>query len=30
SDLISMELLQKGEPLPPAEPWRSMPNTGTW
>ena len=29
-DLISIELLQKGEPLPPAEPWRSMPNTGTW
>lgn len=29
-DLISVELLQKGEPLPPAEPWASMPNTGTW
>jgi len=29
-DLISIELLQKGEPLPPAEPWASMPNTGTW
>lgn len=29
-DLISVELLQKGEPLAPAEPWASMPNTGTW
>lgn len=29
-DLISVELLQAGEPLPPAEPWASMPNTGTW
>ena len=29
-DLISVELLQKGDPLPPAEPWSSMPNTGTW
>ena len=29
-DLISIELLQKGEPLPPAEPWLSMPNTGSW
>lgn len=29
-DQISVELLQKGEPLPPAEPWASMPNTGTW
>jgi len=29
-DLISIELLQKGAPLPPAEPWASMPNTGTW
>lgn len=29
-DLISIELLQKGDPLPPAEPWVSMPNTGTW
>lgn len=28
-DGISIELLQKGD-LPPAEPWRSMPNTGTW
>ena len=29
-DGISIELLQKGEALPPAEPWRSMGNTGTW
>jgi lactoylglutathione lyase len=29
-DNISIELLQKGEPLPPAEPWKSMPNTGVW
>ncbi|MGH8145182.1 MAG: VOC family protein [Rhodanobacteraceae bacterium] len=29
-DLISIELLQKGDPLPPAEPWQSMPNTGVW
>ncbi|ADZ70408.1 Glyoxalase family protein [Polymorphum gilvum SL003B-26A1] len=29
-DNISIELLQKGEPLAPAEPWASMPNTGTW
>ena len=29
-DLISVELLQKGDPLPPAEPWASMPNTGEW
>ncbi|MBY0560504.1 VOC family protein [Hyphomicrobium sp.] len=29
-DLVSIELLQKGAPLPPAEPWVSMPNTGTW
>ncbi|MEN3165643.1 VOC family protein [Tistrella mobilis] len=29
-DLISVELLQKGEPLPKAEPWASMPNTGVW
>ena len=27
-DNISVELLQKGERLPPAEPWASMPNTG--
>jgi lactoylglutathione lyase len=29
-DGISIELLQKGEALPPAEPWASMPNTGKW
>ncbi len=29
-DRVSIELLQKGEPLPPAEPWKSMPNTGVW
>ena len=29
-DNISIELLQKGEALPPAEPWASMPNTGSW
>ena len=29
-DGISIELLQKGSPLPPQEPWLSMPNTGTW
>lgn len=29
-DLISIELLQKGEALPPQEPWASMPNTGSW
>jgi lactoylglutathione lyase len=26
----SIELLQRGEPLPPAEPWASMQNQGTW
>lgn len=29
-DNISIELLQAGDPLPPAEPWASMPNTGVW
>lgn len=29
-DNISIELLQAGEPLAPAEPWLSMPNTGNW
>ena len=29
-DNISIELLQEGEPLPPQEPWLSMPNTGEW
>jgi lactoylglutathione lyase len=29
-DRISIELLQKGGSLPPAEPWVSMPNVGAW
>ena len=29
-DGISIELLQKGEPLAPAEPWASMKNEGHW
>jgi lactoylglutathione lyase len=29
-DNISIELLQQGAALPPAEPWKSMPNTGSW
>ncbi len=29
-DGISIELLQKGDPLPSAEPWASMENTGVW
>ena len=29
-DGISVELLQAGPALPPAEPWASMPNTGVW
>lgn len=29
-DGISLELLQEGESLTPAEPWLSMPNTGSW
>ena len=29
-DDISIELLQADSPLPPEEPWASMPNTGTW
>lgn len=29
-DLHSIELLQKGDPKPPQEPWASMPNTGHW
>ena len=29
-DGISIELLQKGEGLAPAEPWASMANTGSW
>jgi lactoylglutathione lyase len=30
ADAISIELLQKGAALPPAEPWASMANTGEW
>ena len=29
-DGISIELLQEGSPLDPAEPWASMENTGSW
>lgn len=29
-DNISIELLQKGDDLPPQEPWASMENTGEW
>jgi len=29
-DLISIEILQKGDALPIAEPWASMGNTGVW
>ncbi len=29
-DGISIELLQRGEALPPKAPWQDMPNTGTW
>ena len=29
-DNISVELLQRGESLPPQEPWASMGNTGSW
>ena len=29
-DGISIEILQKGEALPKAEPWASMSNTGSW
>ncbi|MBL0969161.1 MAG: VOC family protein [Brevundimonas sp.] len=29
-DGISIELLQEGPAKAPAEPWASMPNTGTW
>ena len=29
-DNISIELLQRGQPLRPAEPWQSMPNIGSW
>jgi lactoylglutathione lyase len=30
ADGISLELLQDGTALPPAEPWTSMPNIGSW
>jgi lactoylglutathione lyase len=29
-DGISIELLQRGDALPPREPWASMENQGTW
>lgn len=29
-DGISIELLQRGGPLPPQAPWINMPNVGTW
>jgi lactoylglutathione lyase len=29
-DQISVELLQRGSPLPPASPWKDMPNVGSW
>jgi lactoylglutathione lyase len=29
-DSVSIELLQRGDPKPAAEPWKSMPNTGSW
>jgi lactoylglutathione lyase len=29
-DLVSVELLQRGDPLPAAEPWTSMKNIGEW
>jgi lactoylglutathione lyase len=29
-DRISIELLQDGPPLPPQEPWASLPNVGEW
>lgn len=29
-DAISIELLQRGDPLPAQEPWASMPNVGAW
>jgi lactoylglutathione lyase len=29
-DNVSIEFLQMGDALPPAEPWASMPNTGHW
>ncbi|HUG99855.1 MAG TPA: VOC family protein [Gammaproteobacteria bacterium] len=29
-DMISIEILQKGDALPVREPWASMPNSGSW
>lgn len=29
-DSVSIELLQKGDALPPTEPWASMPSVGHW
>ena len=29
-DNISIELIQQGDPLPPQDPWRSMPSVGEW
>jgi lactoylglutathione lyase len=29
-DNVSIEILQMGDALPPAEPWKSMGNTGHW
>lgn len=29
-DAISIELLQRGQPMPAQEPWATMPNVGTW
>ena len=29
-DKISIELLQAGDALPPAAPWKDMPNVGEW
>lgn len=29
-DNVSIELLQRGAPLPPKSPWKEMPNTGEW
>src|SRR3954451_14521591 len=29
-DQISIEILQRGQSLPPTEPWASMPNVGNW
>jgi lactoylglutathione lyase len=29
-DHISIELLQRGDPLPPKAPWVDMPNVGSW